>query len=100
MNKICITKDCNECVESEEIGGVRSLSRNIFGPFASRLVDGRCLSCAQKGLARAWMSFVFLLSLMIAMIELPWKGLLFALILNGFWILVCWRWLFPKDDGK
>lgn len=93
----CASKECEQKkMESPDLG-LLFLVFNIFGQFGDRLVDGYCHKCAQKNLARAWMGLVILISTLIAFIELPWKGPLFAIGVVGVWTGICWSWLFPKE---
>ena len=94
----CAAKECHrEKAESPKLG-LLFLANNIFGRFGIRLIEGYCQKCAQKNLSRAWLAFIFLISVIVAFIELPWKGPLFAIGMMVVWTGIYWSWLFPDKD--
>ena len=96
MNENCKGKGCSVLLEEKKTQGLLFLTRNIFGVFGHRLVVGYCRVCARKNLAQAWMAMIIIISTVIAIVEFPWKGPLFAIVVVGVWTGICWSWLFPK----
>ena len=96
MMEKCSQASCEESLNDESSHAFLFLVKNIFGPFGDRLVRGYCQNCAQRNVARAWMVLIILISTVVAIVELPWKGPLFAIGVIGVWTGICWSWLFPR----
>ena len=88
--------DCSGSLDEHTMNRLALLTRNVFGPFGHKLVVGYCQTCARQNIARAWMMLVIIISTVIAIIEYPWKGPLFAICVVVVWTGICSSWLFPK----
>ena len=96
---LCSSPDCSQQQDPEQTGGLfLFLAYNIFGPFGDRLTEGYCVFCKKRNLSRAFLSLVVLISLVVALIELPWKGPLFAALMIVVWTAILGKWAFgtPK----
>jgi len=91
----CKAENCSTSRVAEN-GGSRFLARNIFGPLGHKLTDGYCDRCQKRNLARGWLGLVALISIAICIIELPWKGPLFAMAVIGFWTIALWNTAFGE----
>ena len=98
MKSKCKSYDtkCEDTLDAEAMKGIIPLMRIMFGPFGHRLVVGYCRICARKNIAQVWMALIIVVAMVVAIIELPWKGPMFAFVLIGFWSFICWSWLFPS----
>ena len=99
-HQICSSTECQNTIKEKKIEGLTFLSRNIFGLFGSRLVQGYCIACSKRNLSRAFLAFVVMLSLVVAIMERPWKGPLFAMVVILFWTAILRQRAFrpPKKD--
>ena len=94
----CKTSDCQSPVHlGDDDAGLGIFARHLFGPFGHRLTEGYCRRCAHQNLARMWLGLMGLICLVIAVIEWPWKGPLFAVVTLSVWTAILSRWLFPKN---
>ncbi len=95
QNSRCSSLECQKKLDSEDMGGFfLFLARNIFGPFGGRLTEGYCVFCKKRNLSRAFLFLIVLFSLIVAIIELPWKGPVFAVMMILVWFSLLGKWAF------
>ena len=91
----CSSLGCQKKIDSDQMDGFfLFLARNIFGPFGGRLTEGYCVFCKKRNLSRAFLFLIVLFSFIVAIIELPWKGPIFAFIMILVWVSLLGKWAF------
>ena len=94
----CSSLECLKKLDSDQMGGFfLFLARNIFGPFGGRLTEGYCIFCKKRNLSRAFLFLIVLFSLIVAIIELPWKGPIFAVVMILVWTAILRKWVFGRN---
>ena len=95
----CSSLGCQKKLDSEEMGTFfLFLARNLFGPFGGRLTEGYCIFCKKRNISRALLLLIVLFSLVVAIIEFPVKGPIFAVVTILLWTVILRKWLFGLNQ--
>ena len=95
----CTASGCKNSSNSEQMGAFfLFLARNIFGPFGGQLTEGYCTFCKKRNLSRAFLFLIVVFSLIVAVIELPWKGPLFEAAMIMVWTALLRKWAFGARE--
>ena len=95
---VCVHLDCSNKLDPNPNDQLQNLAMVVFGPLARQALNGYCSSCKKQNLSRIWLLLVYLISLAIFFIELPWKGPLAAITIAFFWTAVLWKTAFGRPQ--